>query len=416
MGGNCRNLTIVDVLVYGGTRIKWNRDLGSLRNLVENTLGFTGVWKSTGGKSKQFTNSNSDVIITWYPGKLNSLTFNGKKGEAVKKALVRSTDNDCAKNATLSSDSLCYTITNTSVDTETPPDFMCTGQNLSVTMNEVVKSPTVNDGDVTGIRSVDGVLASDCSTLEELENFIDRSFKNVGRLPLKAIDGSTPSWKLFDPKSDTLEERFETLKIEIESRVLLLKADRSEQTQIINACKQGICKLTNENFILKSRLSELEEKVFVNKSIPCCKGNAQMAASNDDNIQPAMLTVLDSPTVTIRQSINNPLLPVNEQFIKHRENNQDDFDLQSQISRINQQKKHSSTGCDRPSSKPKVSQLSGRPTSQYVADQVFAVDSFLTMDQTTNNPPPSINYSSCESDNSVGEFFLQLMRRQKGKK
>ena len=28
-----------DVLVYGGTRFKWNRDLGSLRNLVENTLG-----------------------------------------------------------------------------------------------------------------------------------------------------------------------------------------------------------------------------------------------------------------------------------------------------------------------------------------------------------------------------------------
>ena len=77
-----------DVLVYDRTRIKWNRDLGSLRNFVENILGFTGAWKSTGGKSKQFANSNSDVIITWYPGKLNSLTFNGKNGEAVKKALV----------------------------------------------------------------------------------------------------------------------------------------------------------------------------------------------------------------------------------------------------------------------------------------------------------------------------------------
>ena len=94
-----------DVLVYDRTRIKWNRDLGSLRNFVENILGFTGVWKSTGGKSKQFTNSNSDVIITWYPGKLNSLTFNGKNGEAVKKALVTIIDNDCAMNANSSSDS-----------------------------------------------------------------------------------------------------------------------------------------------------------------------------------------------------------------------------------------------------------------------------------------------------------------------
>ena len=140
-----------------------------------------------------------------------------------------------------------------------------------------------------------------------------------------------------------------------------------------------------------------------------------MAASNDDNLQLATLTVLDSPTITTRQSINHPLLSVNEQFIKHRGNNQDDFDLQSQISRVNQHKKHSSTGCDRPSSKPKVSQLSGRPTSQYVADQVFAVDSFLTMKQTTYNPPPSINYPSCESDNSVGELLPTINARQKGK-
>ena len=38
-----------DVLVYDRTRIEWKRDLGSLRNFVENSLGFTGVWKSTGG-------------------------------------------------------------------------------------------------------------------------------------------------------------------------------------------------------------------------------------------------------------------------------------------------------------------------------------------------------------------------------
>ena len=149
---------------------------------------------------------------------------------------MRIVDNDCAKNGTSSSDCLCYAIIDTSIDTKSPSDFMCTGQNLSETMNEVAKSSTVNDGNVTG--SVNGVLASDCSTLEELENFTDRSFKNVGKLPPKANDGSTPSRKLFDPKSDTLDERFETLKMEIESGVLLLKAELSEQTQIINACKQ----------------------------------------------------------------------------------------------------------------------------------------------------------------------------------
>ena len=141
------------------------------------------------------------------------------------------------------------------------------------------------------------------------------------------------------------------------------------------------------------------------KVFPVAKENAQTAASNDDNLQSATVTVSDSSTVTIRQLSNNPTLSVNEQPIKHRENTQDDFDLQSQVSRVNQRKKHSSTGCDRPSSKPKASQLSGRPTNQYAVDQVFAVDSLVTMKRTTNTPPPSNNSSSFESDNSVGELL-----------
>lgn len=66
--------------------------------------------------------------------------------------------NDCAKDATLSSDCLFYTITDTLVETETPPDLMCTGKNLSKSINEVARSSTFNDHNVTGI--VNGVLAS----------------------------------------------------------------------------------------------------------------------------------------------------------------------------------------------------------------------------------------------------------------
>ena len=84
-----KSLNDQDVLVYDCTRLKWNGDLGLLRNFVENIAGLVGAWKSTGGKSKQFTKSNSDIIVAWYPGKLNSLTFNGEKGESFKKALVR---------------------------------------------------------------------------------------------------------------------------------------------------------------------------------------------------------------------------------------------------------------------------------------------------------------------------------------
>ena len=44
--------------------------------------------RSSGGKSKQFTDSNSSFIMTWYPGKLNSLTFNGRDGESFKTWLL----------------------------------------------------------------------------------------------------------------------------------------------------------------------------------------------------------------------------------------------------------------------------------------------------------------------------------------
>ena len=239
---------------------------------------------------------NSDIIVAWYSGKLNSLTLNGKNGESLKKALKRILKNDGAENATLSSDCSCKMIVDNPVDAVAPKDLACICQNLNVTVNnEVAKSPIVIDDNISG--SVNDILTHDRSSLEELENFMDRSFKSVGCLPLKnnnifldqSIDSSTPSRSSSDIKSGTLKERFETLKVEMESGFLYLKAELSEQTKIINACKQGIRKLTNKNLMLKLRLSELEEKgkVSVNKSIPRCEENSQMTApidNNDDNV------------------------------------------------------------------------------------------------------------------------------------
>ena len=134
------------VLVYDGTRLKWRGNPGLLRNFVENIVVLVGAWKSTGGKSKQFTNSNSDIIVAWYPGELNSLTFNGENGESFKKALVRILKNDGAEKATLSSDCLCKTIVDNPVNAVAPKDLGCISQNLNVTMNnEVAKSPIVID-------------------------------------------------------------------------------------------------------------------------------------------------------------------------------------------------------------------------------------------------------------------------------
>ena len=87
-------------LTYDGTRIKWEQDLYSLKNFVENVAGLIGKWKSPGCRAKQFTDSNFDLVITWFPGKHNSLIFHGKKGELFKKLLLDILQTNTANQAT----------------------------------------------------------------------------------------------------------------------------------------------------------------------------------------------------------------------------------------------------------------------------------------------------------------------------
>ena len=83
-----KSLNAKTVLVYEGTCIKWTNDLESLKNFVENIIGLVGRWKSPGGKSKQFVSCDFDLVMTWHPGKQNTLLFNGKDGELVRKFLI----------------------------------------------------------------------------------------------------------------------------------------------------------------------------------------------------------------------------------------------------------------------------------------------------------------------------------------
>jgi hypothetical protein len=86
-----------------------------LHNFVENVIGLSGTWRSSGGKSKQFTNSNTNFIMTWYPGKLNSLTFNGRHGESFKKFLVSVLITKCVKRSDTDVGCLSHALAETSV-------------------------------------------------------------------------------------------------------------------------------------------------------------------------------------------------------------------------------------------------------------------------------------------------------------
>ncbi len=106
-------------LIYDGIRIKWLKDLCSLKNFVHNVVGLNGVCKSPGGKSKQFIDSNLDLIKTRYPGKQNTLSFHGKEGEPLKRYLVSVLQTNPVKNTDTSTDNLFYATAE--IPTETKP-------------------------------------------------------------------------------------------------------------------------------------------------------------------------------------------------------------------------------------------------------------------------------------------------------
>ena len=106
-----------------------------MENFVENIIGLVGRWKSPRGKSKQFVSSDFD-LMTWHPGKQNTLLFNGKDGELLKKLLI----------STL----------NTPSDTlnRMPVEFIMNMNNEATTKPEVLfKDDTPSDEHYSKVRS-----------------------------------------------------------------------------------------------------------------------------------------------------------------------------------------------------------------------------------------------------------------------
>ena len=58
------------------------------KEFVANTICLEGRWKSPGGKTKRVDDLNCDFVMTWYPGKLNTLLFSRKDDDFFKKLLV----------------------------------------------------------------------------------------------------------------------------------------------------------------------------------------------------------------------------------------------------------------------------------------------------------------------------------------
>ena len=62
--------------------------MNPLQDFVSTGFVQRGKWRSPGGGSRRFDSSRNDFVLTWYPGKLNSLIFGGADGEKSKDYLI----------------------------------------------------------------------------------------------------------------------------------------------------------------------------------------------------------------------------------------------------------------------------------------------------------------------------------------
>ena len=160
-----------------------------LKIFVKCAIGQSGNWLSSGSKYKKITSRNTDLILTWNY-KLGLLSFKGNTGANLENLLIS----------------------------------VCTKTEVSST------------------------VSVDCSTLADLEGFIDKSYQNL--LPHNDNDniffaqsiGSSTSFKMHTTDSlMSMQDQFKTFKEKFESTVTLLVNKISQQTQIICKWKTILC-------------------------------------------------------------------------------------------------------------------------------------------------------------------------------
>ena len=154
-------------LSYDGIRLKWNNTLKELQEFFQNTVGLNGKWISPGGSSKSYIDADFDLIANWYPGKQNSLLFQGKDGSLLPEFLINLFTQVAVLNYPDKNQSQ-----SDNIDIE--------GRSLSTSFVESICDYT-NDVDTPKAKK-DAISVVDASSIEELEHFIDNSYQNMSVL------------------------------------------------------------------------------------------------------------------------------------------------------------------------------------------------------------------------------------------
>ena len=219
-------------LSYDGIRLKWNNTFKELQEFFQNTVGLNGKWISPGGSSKRYIDADFDLIANWYPGKQNSLLFQGKDGSLLREFLI----NLFTQVAVL----------NCPDKTQSQPDNIdIESRSLSTSFVEGI-CDYANDVDTPKAKK-DAISVADVSSIEELEHFIDNSYQNMSVLNTDHyVLKSTPLRLSSNNNSSAIEIRIYKIESRIECEMEKLLARISKQDQIIDANKQEVHRLISK--------------------------------------------------------------------------------------------------------------------------------------------------------------------------
>jgi hypothetical protein len=160
-------------------------------------FGDYGVWKSPGGKAKEFENNR--VKVTWYENE--SLIFKGDIGERINQLMIKEREVNPIARDTLQNDKLQamtkeQDIYNTNNEPQNPNE-LCASQ-MSNSLNNPASIDSMMFSDHNKNKS--GDLNSDCSTLQELEDFIEQTFQNAFNSNVNDSIACT-NYRLFYPSA-----------------------------------------------------------------------------------------------------------------------------------------------------------------------------------------------------------------------
>ena len=242
--------------------MKWNNSFKELQEFFQNTVGLNGKWISPGGSSKRYIDADFDLIANWYPGKQNSLLFQGKDGSLLREFLI----NLFTQVAVL----------NCPDKTQSQPDNIdIERRSLSTSFVEGICDYT-NDVDTPiKLRKMQYLLLM-FQVLKSLNILLITRIKTCHYV-LK----STPLRLNSNNNSSAIEIRISKIESRIECEMEKLLARISEQDQIIDANKQEVHRLSSENLHLKSRILNLEEMKISQDKISIKKASVEKSNKNE---------------------------------------------------------------------------------------------------------------------------------------